>query len=1267
MHKMAQTNENALNFSFALNQLKKAFLILLIILFFGPIFNILVEGVEAKPPIVSAAPSETKGNTGRTCSSSTEKQVPPVETCTGVSATLGSCDDPIGWIENKAHRTSTSSSYFVPIRGDIPATSTPAKNPDLYILKSCLSTVKTNYLDKKGVFQKIDNNLVTLDKDDKTKPNQLPNADQKPYQYTNQGNDFSVYLPKNASDGFAYVSKDLTFKVNKITFGSTKLKNNIPKIESNKITYPEILPGIDLQYVVDNATFSKYFYLKDEKALNNDLGKIEMELDSGAKTVSKQKKDSTKSDTVINSEDKIVIDNLSKTELLPPVTYLNINSEVPEQPIRSNPANLASSSSSTSANTVSSAKISTGLNSSSKSSLVANSNKSEANSSTSNINQKVAKADSQAFRVSNKSAKDPSQVLTIYPDAENWKNLYKNGDLTFPIVIDPQFRDVGSFAGDTFASNQKTTGATFANRDASYKNWLAVSNNASFNGGQLGQAYYGYSETYLQFDMPAEVDAETSVIDTRLRLQQYASYNQNFPSDIVANIIQMDNSFSENDVNFNNKPNLNVSKQVGKITFPNYNLNGAGNTSRTENWRSDNLSQIVRNNLSSRKIAMGLYVSNPGQGVVFCSKDSSLAWHPCNSSDKAPRLEISFNRKPSAPIVNTPDNGDYIGNCDLSVNGNTNPKNTGTGNCNLTQNINYNISNINDGDGGVDDEARVRVQSQDLVNQRDDWRSVSDFVGPYVGTVNLGLNTKNGVFNYKARNRDKYNLESSDSNTRGYYVDTATPTRISGNQLPAFTGRDPLNPTNTTPQITAKLPTYTDNLSSKFVIRLAGDPNKVIEVQGGNHSNGAPLATNNPNYNGQSQLWNFDNGNLKISNDSCVDNGPTGNSIIWSDCHKGSNQVWVYDDINQTLRNNNGLCMNVDSVTGWSFVNVLTCNNSINQKMILEKVDFVRIKHTYSSKSLDAGNNCQSCSAQTMSSNGENAQNFVYIPSTKEFRNYKNNNLCLDARLNINADYVTLDSCHGGLNQKWISDVSTGNSRIKSLGGVDQPNSTSKCLDTGGGANNGQLMRINDCIVANINQDFVPENFFKTFLPSLDLSNFSQLTDGNGNTQTFGWQAASTLQAAGGLIDGQKYCLKTKTKDRTSNNPGNISEWYDMGCTTIDMVLPEVSNVNISNNRISKNTPNTINFGVKEKNISSLALGLYQTTKDVNGAALRTKVKDFSNIAIPANYDSNLVNNLSVSWNGTDDNEITWLMEFMKFRSRPLTKPATKMWIKAAN
>jgi murein DD-endopeptidase MepM/ murein hydrolase activator NlpD len=225
-----------------------------------------------------------------------------------------SCQNPYGWIEIKDLRTETTKTFSVPkqiqetqIDGqtvyqipfynqsgeieyqnisadELVVNPNPGDNPEYFDTTVCSFTDKIHYQNPDNPslgWIDVDNYIYQLSPDTPER--------QQGYMYRNgsqlSGNDFTVYFGQTAGDGFWFFSDELDYKVNAITIGGQALAPNSPSVRNNSITYPEILPGVDLQYIVHSTGVSKEFVIKNEQGRSHDLTEIVFDFVSSRKLV----------------------------------------------------------------------------------------------------------------------------------------------------------------------------------------------------------------------------------------------------------------------------------------------------------------------------------------------------------------------------------------------------------------------------------------------------------------------------------------------------------------------------------------------------------------------------------------------------------------------------------------------------------------------------------------------------------------------------------------------------------------------------------------------------------------------------------------------------------------------------------------------------------------------------------------------------------------------------------------------------------------------
>jgi hypothetical protein len=219
-----------------------------------------------------------------------------------------SCTNPYGWLEMRDLRTETTKTFSVqkqviPVEVDgvtiykIPFYNNqgeidyvevaadelvldpnPGDHPEYFDTTVCSFTDKVHYWDDStGWWEVVDSYLEVLSPQTSER--------QAGYMYKNRANDFTVYFGETVNNGFWFFSDELDYRVNTITIGGHELAPNLPRVRNNSIIYPDILPGVDLQYIVHSQGVSKDFIIKDEEGRSHDLTEIVFDFVSSRKLI----------------------------------------------------------------------------------------------------------------------------------------------------------------------------------------------------------------------------------------------------------------------------------------------------------------------------------------------------------------------------------------------------------------------------------------------------------------------------------------------------------------------------------------------------------------------------------------------------------------------------------------------------------------------------------------------------------------------------------------------------------------------------------------------------------------------------------------------------------------------------------------------------------------------------------------------------------------------------------------------------------------------
>jgi hypothetical protein len=205
-----------------------------------------------------------------------------------------SCSNPYKWLEQRLNRTETTKTFFV-LKSSRDVTEIPddaqiylpqndpigvntTDNPDFYYTILCSFTGKIHYFDNSTKWwEDVNSKLIALN----------PNTQERQagYFYKNTANDFSVYFGDNSSQGFWFFSKDLNFKVNKVYVGGQDIALKNAVVDGNNITYPDVLPGVDLKYLVNSTGVAKHLVIKNTEGLQNNLSEVKFDISSNRKMI----------------------------------------------------------------------------------------------------------------------------------------------------------------------------------------------------------------------------------------------------------------------------------------------------------------------------------------------------------------------------------------------------------------------------------------------------------------------------------------------------------------------------------------------------------------------------------------------------------------------------------------------------------------------------------------------------------------------------------------------------------------------------------------------------------------------------------------------------------------------------------------------------------------------------------------------------------------------------------------------------------------------
>jgi hypothetical protein len=219
----------------------------------------------------------------------------------------GNCKDNATWIENKADNNINSIAYYV--KNDnrrFSDTDNPQTAGEKYYKILCNSIDRVNYKDANGNLLRINNQFVQSvitreieDIKEEVINGKLEKIESKKTitdtYYINTGNDYVAKFPTNPNQGFYFKTSKFydgtVFEVVKVTIGGKELAANTPIVKDNLLTYPEVLPGVDLKYILNTNGIAKYFEIKNAEAIKqNDLTSFGFDLADNTKLEKKDEK-----------------------------------------------------------------------------------------------------------------------------------------------------------------------------------------------------------------------------------------------------------------------------------------------------------------------------------------------------------------------------------------------------------------------------------------------------------------------------------------------------------------------------------------------------------------------------------------------------------------------------------------------------------------------------------------------------------------------------------------------------------------------------------------------------------------------------------------------------------------------------------------------------------------------------------------------------------------------------------------------------------------
>jgi hypothetical protein len=652
-----------------------------------------------------------------------------------------------------------------------------------------------------------------------------------------------------------------------------------------------------LKYVVDNTGVTKFFILKDAKALASDLSTIEYTIDSGDKKITKVNTEKAKKKEIVDAVATKIKD--IETKFSGKTDDKSKKQKEVETTIVTEKADENDSI------------------------TIANSDvKFELPISYDNAGKNIVQ---NTFTVS-----PDGKKYTIYPDQDYLKDPKRE----FPFTIDPRL--IGGFftEKDAWYDSYYPT----SNRGSNNAFHIVVGGNPCINVGGSGCAYMGTSRSAIKFTIPNEVQEAGNIVSANYRLRQYSSTGGGFRMR-VRNACD----FDEWNVTWNNQPCIAGDYGFMDVGTTNTGCQGCGD----ERWSSD-ISQLLRDNLNGGERAFKVVLHDDWEGstrgAAFCAKDGNIGGHPCNFWDKGPYLQINLNPRPTSPNADTPDNGDFVKNCDLSV------AVPDLNNCARTNPVVYGISQINDdGAAAPCDSAltysRIVQKSGLSIANSWPWYEASSAIKLNCGNGQQtpGLQTLNGRYDWAAINRDNYGLESGWSNTRNFTLDSSTPVRVNDTKLPAFSKGN----TNVT------LPEYGDNLLTKYTISRPeydgapsyispkNQPQKVLQATGRNTNNfdiGSGVIVGNkdnsavqPNQTWMLLGWDIRQGSL---NGKCLDAlvpslfGSTSENTKLGICGGATSSQWLLDEKGRLKSRTVDRCLELVDWNSQNTVNVAEENTT---------------------------------------------------------------------------------------------------------------------------------------------------------------------------------------------------------------------------------------------------------------------------------------------------------------------------------------------------
>lgn len=878
------------------------------------------------------------------------------------------------------------------------------------------------------------------------------------YIYRNRGNDFTVYFNCDPNLGWIIVkrnpdntSQQSTLSISRIILPQEQKLSGAgnPIIAGSRITFPEVLPSIDLVYIINPEGVSKEFVLKDAGAFDSDLSGISFELGSDNKfnPIVKEDKKGELGDKLTER-----VNNGSKVELTENNTLgLNLQKDL----------------------------------------------------------NKVQETDFQIkrpftflpggnYREENWIFDAQNKTYTIKPNLDELKKLNQ-----FPIRIDPEINTGGPTADAWIELNGTSA------RGQNNPFHLLVGGNARYNCNGL-TCWANDGRALMRFNIPAEARS-SQIVDARLWVEVYDGNGGGFAAQIRKLCNQ---DFNETQVTWRN--------QYCDANAPSSSIWFDGNPGARYRRVSESLADLLRSEQGSGRIGFELRDSNEGatRGSVFCSKDLG---NVCTQAGHRPNIQIMYNRPPSPPQATSPNGDVYSRSCsrDGGAIGNTESV---WGNCSIYRNVRYIVDNVNDGDGGNGDFPSFRIfnyNQQNRTSSTDEAMREIAWVSPAnQGRNEVSRDIESGVHYWRAENRDRFDSWSGQGSAGWYMADNGTPQNLTGPQIQGMRSVEGVNwigrsdPNNSTPQITAQVPQYIDNLTHKVVITPEGNSALALDAWGATTGNGTPINIGGKHY-GWNQKWTFDGTYLRANNSTACISSQNGdayvNTDVWLwDCNGGRNQEYVFNPDTKELKVR-GLnkCLDAVALNGGQRVRYTDCNGSPTQKWNLESLEYIRIVHPNIRRPSMLYYPDQAGSEPYIFGTYQDWSAFYYNTTTKELRT-KNNN-CLDARGVLAGQRVYLHPCHGGINQKWEFKVNNG---ITSLITPANPN---LCVHINTGDDN-QGFWLQPCN-GTVHQHLIKEYFFKYMFPNVQISTNTMISTSpnfeGDRTIDLGWQASNMIQVAG--------------------------------------------------------------------------------------------------------------------------------------------------------